>query len=53
MITRSQLTLIGKAIKPHGHAGEISASIECRADASELGFLIMEIDGIFVPFKVV
>lgn len=53
MITRSQLTLIGKAIKPHGHAGEISASIECRADASELGSLIMEIDGIFVPFKVV
>lgn len=51
MITREELIAIGHYNKPHGVAGEISATIDVDADAlRELSCLISEVDGIYVPF---
>lgn len=52
MIKRQDLTRIGRINKPHGHAGEISASVSPDIDMKQLRFVVMEIDGIFVPFMV-
>ncbi len=51
MISRTELKEIGRLQKPHGINGEITAS--SPLDAAELGSLrcvVLEIDGIFVPF---
>lgn len=53
MITADLLTAIGRVIKPHGVAGEMSIlftvdSPAMAVEASEC--LIFDIDGIFVPF---
>ena len=53
MITADQLTAIGRVIKPHGVAGEMSIqfTVDSPADTVEAaGCLIFDIDGIFVPF---
>ena len=51
MITREELIAIGHYNKPHGVAGEISATIDVDADAlRELSCLVSEVDGIYVPF---
>ena len=49
MITSKEISYIGKCFKPHGIKGEISASIEVM-NIEDLSCLIMDIDGIFVPF---
>ncbi len=52
MITRRELTEIGHVNKPHGHAGEMSVSLSCDLDPADIHFLMMDVDGIFVPFMV-
>ena len=51
MILRTELKEIGKLQRPHGINGEIN--VQSRLDADELASLrcvVLEIDGIFVPF---
>ena len=53
MITADLLTAIGRVIKPHGVAGEMSIqfTVDSPADTVEAAeCLIFDIDGIFVPF---
>ena len=50
MILRSQITSIGSIFKPHGIKGEVSASIDADIDLDELQCLVLDIDGIYVPF---
>ena len=53
MITRDELISIGHYNKPHGVAGEISATIDVDIDLlRSLSCLVSEVDGIFVPFFV-
>lgn len=53
MILRDELIAIGRYNKPHGVAGEISATIDVDIDTlKELSCLVSDIDGIFVPFFV-
>ena len=53
MITREELIAIGHYNKPHGVAGEISASFDVELDVlSSLSCLVSDIDGIYVPFFV-
>jgi 16S rRNA processing protein RimM len=53
MINRDELVLVGKFGKPHGTRGEIAFSFTNDSFAeNESPFLICEIDGIFVPFRV-
>ena len=53
MITRDELIVIGRYNKPHGVAGEISATIDVDMDTLQgLSCLVTDIDGIFVPFFV-
>ena len=53
MITREELIAIGHYNKPHGVAGEISATVDVDYDVLQsLTCLVSEIDGIFVPFFV-
>lgn len=50
MITSSQLTEIGRFGHPHGINGEISAAIDEGVDVDALKCIIVEFDGINVPF---
>lgn len=50
MITRVELTEVGHTIKPHGINGEISTAIDTDVDFASLRCIVMDIDGIFVPF---
>lgn len=51
MITREELIAIGHYNKPHGVAGELSATVDIEMDVlRELSCLVSEMDGIFVPF---
>lgn len=53
MIQREELIAIGHYNKPHGVAGEISATVDVDFDVlKSLSCLVSEIDGIFVPFFV-
>ena len=53
MIRREELIAIGHYNKPHGVAGEISATVDVDFDVLQsLTCLVSEIDGIFVPFFV-
>ncbi len=52
MITRQQLTELGRTIKPHGINGEIAAAIDPILDLDTARCLVLDIDGIFVPFFV-
>jgi len=53
MITREELILIGHYNKPHGVAGEISATVDVDMDTLQrLSCLVSEMDGIYVPFFV-
>lgn len=52
MITRQQLTEVGRTIKPHGINGEIAAAIDPILDLDTARCLVLDIDGIFVPFFV-
>lgn len=50
MILLEQLTQIGSFYKPHGIKGEISAGFDYDIDPDSLRCVIIEVDGIFVPF---
>lgn len=50
MITAEQITEIGRFNQPHGIKGELNAVISDRADLDGLSCVILDIDGIFVPF---
>lgn len=51
MITLRQLTPVGKFLKPHGVSGEIGVLREPGTfEFDDLSCIIVEIDGIFVPF---
>lgn len=50
MIGCSQLTDIGETVKPHGISGEIAATIDSGVDPAALRCIVLDIDGIFVPF---
>lgn len=53
MITRDELIAIGHYNKPHGVAGELSATVDVELEVlSGLSCLVSDIDGIFVPFFV-
>jgi len=52
MINRGELTKIGKIKKTHGVKGEMLFEFtDDSFDDSKCGFLIFELDGIFVPFR--
>ena len=54
MIKREELTNIGQFKKPHGVKGEIIFTFtDDSFEDGECPFFISEIDGIFVPFRVV
>ena len=53
MIKREDLVKIGQFKKPHGIKGEITLNFTNDSfDESDRPFLISELDGIFVPFKI-
>ena len=53
MITRDELIAIGHYNKPHGVAGELSATVDVELEVLRgLSCLVSDIDGIFVPFFV-
>lgn len=53
MITRDELIAIGHYNKPHGVAGEISATLDVDLEVLQaLSCLVSDMDGIFVPFFV-
>jgi len=54
MIKREELIKIGQFKKPHGVKGEITFTFtDDSFEDSECPFFISEIDGIFVPFRIV
>lgn len=50
MIKRSELTPVGTFGKPHGINGEISALWDSDADPAEVRCIVLDTDGIYVPF---
>jgi len=50
MIRRSDITPIGDIHKPHGIRGELSVSLDEGIDPRELRCIVLDIDGIYVPF---
>lgn len=52
MILSDDLTEIGSLFKPHGVKGELTVGFHLDLDPKDLKCLIVEIDGIFVPFFV-
>lgn len=52
MITRRQLTEVGRTIKPHGINGEIAATVDPILDLDNARCVVLDIDGIYVPFFV-
>ncbi len=51
MIRREDLVSVGKVGKPHGIKGELSCWFSTDAfDIEEIGFVVLCIEGIFVPF---
>ena len=53
MITREELIAIGHYNKPHGVAGELSATVDVEIDVlGALSCLVSEMNGIYVPFFV-
>jgi 16S rRNA processing protein RimM len=50
MIRRDELTPIGTIYKPHGINGEVTASFGQDVDPESLRCIVLDRDGIFVPF---
>lgn len=50
MIKLSEIAEVGHFNKPHGIKGEISLSLDIDLDLNTIKYLIISIDGIFVPF---
>jgi len=53
MIPRTDITEAGVFNKPHGIKGEISATLDIDIDLSEVKCIVMDVEGIFVPFFIV
>lgn len=52
MISGESLIKIGTLIKPHGIKGEITANVDYDLGLADLSAIVVEIDGIYVPFFV-
>lgn len=52
MILSESISAIGTLGKPHGIKGEIVATLDCDIDVTALRCIILDIDGIYVPFFV-
>lgn len=52
MINRSEILEIGRLLKPHGVKGEITVELFGDIDMTALKCVVVDIDGIFVPFFV-
>ena len=50
MISEKQITPIGHLIKPHGINGEIVVAMDFDINLTELSCIILNIEGIYVPF---
>lgn len=50
MINANQLIEIGRFNQPHGIKGEINATIDEGIDLTDLRCIVVDVDGIFVPF---
>lgn len=50
MITASEIYPVGRTIKPHGINGEIAATIDSDIDIAALRCIVLDIEGIYVPF---
>lgn len=50
MITAEQLIQIGRFNSPHGINGEIAATLSEDVDLTSLQCIVVDIDGIYVPF---
>ena len=50
MIQAEELIKTGRLIKPHGIKGEMLASSDINLFGNETPYLILEIEGIYVPF---
>lgn len=50
MIRRDEIVEIGVFNKPHGIKGEVSACLDFDIDLASVKCIIIEVDGIFVPF---
>ncbi len=50
MIQRDELEQIGAFLKPHGIKGEIAMEMFEDVELSELSCIVLDMDGIFVPF---
>lgn len=50
MIRESEIISIGAFAKPHGIKGELNAELDYDVDIREFKCLIIDIDGIYVPF---
>lgn len=53
MIKRTDITEAGVFNKPHGIKGEISATLDFDIDLSQVKCIVMDVEGIFVPFFIV
>ena len=53
MILRTDISEAGVFNKPHGIEGEISATLDYDIDLSHVKCIIIEVEGIFVPFFIV
>ena len=49
-ITATELTTIGRLLKPHGINGEITMQLVVDVDIQSLKCIFLKLDGIFVPF---
>lgn len=50
MISSDEISEIGSIQKPHGIKGEVQAEIESGIDVSDLRCIILDTEGIYVPF---
>lgn len=50
MIKSDEIIKIGSFLKPHGIKGELTASLDYDVELAELSCIIVDVDGIFVPF---
>ena len=50
MIVAEDLIKIGRVLKPHGVKGEVAVASDVDLLAYETPYLVLDVDGIFVPF---
>jgi 16S rRNA processing protein RimM len=50
MIGQSEIMPIGLLLKPHGIKGEITMQVDADIDLRELRCIVLDIDGIYVPY---